>query len=117
MKTFTQNNIVEWLNENVIEIEDSKPETKLTSFKENEPIKFKNAKIFGFGEASHHSKEFFDIKAKFFKYLVHNHNVKVFIMEDSYPSEKGINEFISGGAGNIKTIANNFRHYRLGRPD
>jgi erythromycin esterase len=102
------NKIVKWINENAIKIENTKPNTELLIFDSNIPNKFVNAKIFGFGEATHHGKEFFNIKAKFFKYLVKNHNVKTFIMEESFPSESGINEWISGGKGDIKTIANNF---------
>ncbi|MGO3183871.1 MAG: erythromycin esterase family protein [Aequorivita sp.] len=100
--------VVSWINDNAIKIEDANPDTKLSIFNDNIPHKFAEAKIFGFGEASHHGKEFFDIKAKFFKYLVETHNVKVFIIEDSYPSEAGINEWISGGEGNVETIAENF---------
>jgi erythromycin esterase len=99
---------VSWINENAIKIEDANPDTKLTIFNNNIPKKFAEAKIFGFGEATHHGKEFFDIKAKFFKYLVENQGVKVFIMEDSYTSEAGINEWISGGNGNVESIAENF---------
>lgn len=99
---------VSWINENAIKIEDANPDTNLTIFNNNIPQKFADAKIFGFGETTHQGKEFFDIKAKFFKYLVENQNVKVFIMEDSYTSEAGINEWISGGKGNAETIANNF---------
>ena len=91
--TYGQNdNVVNWINENAIKVEDADPDTELLIFNDNIPEKFANAKIFGFGEATHHGKEFFDIKAKFFKYLVETQNVKVFIMEDSYPSESGINE-------------------------
>jgi erythromycin esterase len=100
--------VVSWIDENAITIEDASPDTKLLSFNNNIPHKFDNAKIFGFGEASHHGKEFFDIKAKFFKYLVNTQNVKVFIIEDSYTSEAGINEWISGGDGKVETIAQNF---------
>lgn len=100
--------VVHWINENAIKIEDANPNTKLSIFNNNVPKKFSNAKIFGFGEATHHGKEFFDIKAKFFKYLVETQDVKVFIIEDSYPSEAGINEWISGGEGNVETIAKNF---------
>ena len=108
-QTYGQNDkVVSWINEHSIKIEDANPDTKLSIFSDNIPKKFADAKIFGFGEATHHGKEFFDIKAKFFKYLVEVHNVKVFIIEDSYPSEAGINEWISGGKGNAKTIANNF---------
>jgi erythromycin esterase len=108
-QTYAQDDkFVSWINENAIKIEDSNPNTSLTIFNNNIPQKFADAKIFGFGESTHQGKEFFDIKAKFFKYLVETQNVKVFIMEDSYTSEAGINEWISGGKGNAETIANNF---------
>ena len=102
---------IDWINNNAIKIEDANPDTELISFSENTPKKFANAKIFGFGEATHHGKEFFDIKAKFFKHLVKTQNVKVFIMEESYQAESGINEWISGGKGDVKTIVNNFNIY------
>ena len=61
---------IDWIKNNSIEIEDSNPDSELKIFKENTPTKFVNAKIYGFGEASHNTKEFFDLKAKFFKFLV-----------------------------------------------
>ncbi|MBJ2175760.1 erythromycin esterase family protein [Aureibaculum sp. A20] len=102
------NKTVKCINENAIEIENANPDSELTVFKDNTPNKFANAKIFGFGEASHNTKEFFDIKAKFFKHLVKTQGLKTFIMEESYQAESGINEWISGGKGDIKTIAKNF---------
>lgn len=99
---------INWINDNLIEIENANPDSELMIFHNNIPDKFKNASIFGFGEATHDGKEFFNLKAKFFKYLVENHDVKVFIMEESYPAESGINEWISGGEGDIKTITKNF---------
>jgi erythromycin esterase len=99
---------VNWINNNSIEIENANPDSELTIFKNNTPNKFENAKIFGFGEASHNTKEFFNIKAKFFKYLVKTLDVKIFIIEDEYQTEFGINEWISGGNGDVKTIAKNF---------
>lgn len=108
-QTYAQNQkAVNWINENAIKLEDANPDTNLSIFNNNIPQKFADAKIFGFGESTHQGKEFFDIKAKFFKYLVENQGIKVFIIEDSYTSEAGINEWISGGKGNAKTIANNF---------
>lgn len=99
---------IKWINDNTIKIEDADPDTKLSLFNDNVPKRFQEAKIFGFGEATHHGKEFFNLKSKFFKYLVENHDVKVFIIEDSYPAELAINEWISGGKGNAETIADNF---------
>lgn len=109
--TAQEKKALEWINNNSIEIEDADPNSRLENFSNQVPEKFKNARVFGFGEASHHGKEFFDIKAKFFKYLVKSQNVKAFIMEESYPAESGINEWISGGEGNIETIAQNFSIY------
>ncbi|MGL5234814.1 MAG: erythromycin esterase family protein [Empedobacter falsenii] len=99
---------INWITNNSITIEDANPDSELTIFNNNTPIKFEKAKIYGFGEASHNTKEFFDLKAKFFKYLVKNKGLKVFIMEESYQAEAGINEWIKGGKGDKKTIANNF---------
>ncbi|WOD42542.1 erythromycin esterase family protein [Hwangdonia lutea] len=99
---------IDWITNNSIEIEDSSPDSELKIFKNNTPDKFTNAIIYGFGEASHNTKEFFDIKAKFFKHLVKTQGVKTFIMEESYQAESGINEWIGGGKGDVKTIAKNF---------
>lgn len=107
-QTFAQDKkAVEWINENAVKIEDANPGSDLTIFNNNVPQKFADAKIFGFGETTHQGKEFFDLKTKFFKYLVESQDVKVFIMEDSYTAEAAINEWISGGTGNAETIANN----------
>ena len=100
--------VINWINQNAIEIEDADPNTDLPNFNDQIPEAFKSAKIFGFGEASHHGKEFFNIKAKYFKYLVKTQNVKVFIMEESYFAEAGINEWISGGKGDTNSIVKNF---------
>lgn len=103
-----KNETINWITNNSIEIENANPDSKLKIFKQNTPNKFSNAKIYGFGEASHNTKEFFNLKAKFFKHLVRTQGVKTFIMEESYQAESGINEWISGGSGDIKTIAENF---------
>ncbi|TRO66814.1 erythromycin esterase family protein [Christiangramia sabulilitoris] len=103
-----KNETINWITNNSIEIENANPDSELKIFKQNTPQKFFNAKIYGFGEASHNTKEFFNLKAKFFKHLVMTQGVKTFIMEESYQAESGINEWISGGKGDIKTIAENF---------
>ena len=50
------NKAIKWINENSIEIEDANPDSELVIFKNNTPNKFANAKIYGFGEASHDTK-------------------------------------------------------------
>jgi len=110
--TFAQNTAaVNWINQHAVSIEDASPDTPLIAFAQSVPDKFRDARIFGFGEASHHGREFFNLKAKFFKYLVEQQGVRVFIMEESYQAEHGINEWISGGKGDSTTVLNNFGHY------
>ncbi len=58
---------INWINENAIKIEDANPDTQLSIFNANVPKKFAKAQIFGFGEASHHGKEFFNIKDQVFQ--------------------------------------------------
>lgn len=99
---------IDWINSNAIDIEDADPDTELLAFTRQTPERFAAAKIYGFGEASHNTKEFFDLKAKFFKHLVKTQGVKVFIMEESIQAEAGINTWISGGQGDVRTIAKHF---------
>jgi len=110
--TFAQDTaVVNWINQYAVTIEDANPGTPLTAFAKSGPDKFRDARIFGFGEASHHGREFFTLKAKFFKYLVEQQGVRVFTMEESYQAEHGINEWISGGKGDSTTVLKNFGHY------
>lgn len=103
--------VIDWINSNAIVIEDANPDTKLVSFDKNVPQRFKDARVFGFGEATHHGKEFFDLKTKFFKYLVEHLDVKLFIMEESYQTERLVNQWLSGGEGGPETILNSFTQY------
>lgn len=125
---------VSWIDSKAIPIENANPDSELLNFDRNKPQKFTEARVFGFGEATHHCKEFFDLKAKFFKYLVEHQGVTAFIMEESYQAESGINEWLKGGKGDAATISGNFnimpwkcrevaellqwmRDYNVGKPE
>lgn len=97
--------IVDWLNSNATPIEDATPTTPPTAFAANTPQKFKDARIFGFGEATHHGKEFFDLKAKFFKYLVEKQGVRMFILESGYPNCREINQWLNDGTKTSREMA------------
>ncbi|MFP9115161.1 erythromycin esterase family protein [Flavobacterium sp. RHBU_3] len=98
-------NVVAWLDANATPIEDATPTTPPTAFAASVPQKFKDARIFGFGEATHHGKEFFDLKAKFFKYLVENQGVKVFILESGYSNCREINLWLDEGTKTSREMA------------
>jgi len=69
---------------------------------------FSEIEIFGMGEATHGTKEFFDIKAKTFEYLVTNCNYKVFGIEASYGECNYINDYLNSGIGSIDSVMLNF---------
>ncbi|MCS5490894.1 erythromycin esterase family protein [Algoriphagus limi] len=100
--------VIDWINQYAIEIESADPDSQPLNFHKKVPRKFSEAQVFGFGEATHQGKEFFNLKAQFFKYLVENQGVRAFLLEDSYPAEAGINEWISGGRGDATTIEQEF---------
>lgn len=97
--------VTNWINQNAIIIEDAGQETPLTSLKNNSSNIFKNVRLFGFGEATHYTKEFFDLKAKFFKHLVENEGVTLFMMEDIYGYSADVNRFVAGGEGDARQMA------------
>jgi len=98
------------INSSLIDIDNSNPEYPL-----KQPSKFKdifeNVKIFGFGEATHGSKEFQDLKVKFFKYLVINCNVKIFAIEANYGNCLAINSYIQHGEGNPQDAINKIGYW------
>lgn len=59
------------------------------------------ARIIGLGEATHGTKEFFELKHKIFKYLVENHGVRVFAIEADMGESIYINRYIQGENANL----------------
>jgi erythromycin esterase len=64
--------------------------------------KLKNIEVIGLGEATHGTKEFFELKSKFFKYLVENQDVKLFGIEANFAACYEINKYVLTGEGNAK---------------
>ena len=82
-------------DKNAFEIQETNPEIEFVKSDKLDNI-FGNVRIFGFGEATHGTKDFFDLKIKFFKYLVKNHDVKNFAIEGSFGNCVGIDNYIKG---------------------
>lgn len=69
---------------------------------------FEDVLVLGMGEATHGTKEFFDIKKETFKYLVLNHGYRVFGIEDSYGGCSSINDYVDQGIGDIDAVLMHF---------
>lgn len=70
------------------------------------PLKklFINKTIVGMGEATHGTKEFFEIKNAYFKWLVKECDFKVFGIEATYGGCCYINDYVHTGRGNIDSV-------------
>lgn len=62
-------------------------------------ISWSNKRIIALGEASHGTKEFFQMKHRMFQYLVENHGFRVFLMEATFAECFETNEYVMYGRG------------------
>lgn len=65
---------------------------------------FSNAQVIGLGEATHGTKEFFQMKHRIFKYLVENYGYKIFGFEADMGECIYIDRFITKGIGTINSV-------------
>lgn len=77
-----------------------------------EPLSYLGeSKIVGLGEATHGTKEFFQIKHRIFKYLVEEHGFKIFGFECDMGESYYIDKYITEGEGNIDDLMINIMHF------
>jgi len=70
-----------------------------------------DCKVVGLGEATHGTKEFFQLKHRIFKYLVENHEFKTFAFECDMGESYYVNDFVVNGEGDIDYIMKNIMHF------
>lgn len=70
-----------------------------------------DCKIVGLGEATHGTKEFFQLKHRIFRYLVENHDFKVFAFEADMGESYYVNNYVINGEGDIDYIMINIMHF------
>lgn len=64
----------------------------------------KDVKIFAAGEATHGTKEFFEMKHRLLEFLVEEMGYRVFAMETPFGSERIINDYILNGVGSAEQV-------------
>lgn len=72
---------------------------------------FNEVKIVGMGEATHGTKEFFNLKKETFKYLALNCHYRVFGIEASFGGCNYINDYVNSGIGNIDSAMHNLEFW------
>jgi len=96
------NSIIHPLNSSPLELSDA----------DLEPLSYLgDSKIVGLGEATHGTKEFFQMKHRIFKYLVEKHGFKVFAFECDMGESYYVDKFVTEGKGDIDYIMKNIMHF------
>ncbi len=97
------NNVLSELNKQIIPLENNQPFTYNDKTFEN-LLNWNNFQYIGLGEATHGTKNFFELKHRLFKYLVENHNFKVLAYEFSFRKSLIIDEYICGGENVLENL-------------
>ena len=91
-----------WIRSNSIELNNLKAES---GFKDLAPLRkvLNDVKYVGLGEATHGSKEFFQIKHRLLEFLVKELGFTIFAIEASSHGCEKINDYIQHGKGDVYT--------------
>lgn len=101
--------LVEQLNDHIYPLENPLPTSSLSDLT---PLnKVGNSKIVAMGEATHGTKEFFQLKHKIFRYLAEKHNFRIFAFEADMGEAIYLNKYVQGGSGDIAQIMADKMHF------
>lgn len=95
-------NVIRWLTDNTITFDSV---SAGNGFVDLQPLKqiLKDVKYVGLGEATHGTREFFQMKHRMLEFLVKEMDFNVFAIEASYAGCKNINDYVIYGKGDAYT--------------
>jgi erythromycin esterase len=71
----------------------------------------KDARIVGLGEATHGTKDFFQMKHRVFKYLVEHHGFRAFGFECDFAESIYLDRYITTGTGDLRQLMKDTMHF------
>ena len=88
----------EWIKANAIPLSTTSPGT---GFRDLQPLvpMISHARVVGLGEATHGTKEFFDLKHRLLEFLVKDKGFTLFAMESLMPESWAIDDYLLTGKG------------------
>ncbi len=101
-KEAEENEFVDWIKKNAFPLKSIKVGAGFEDLVSLKTI-LANKKVVGIGEATHGTKEFFQMKHRMLEFLVKEMGFTVFAIEASYSRCKYINDYVLTGQGNLDT--------------
>ena len=101
--------IVSWVQQNAIPLSHVEAGH---SFEDLQPLKqvLQDVHIVGLGEATHGTREFFQVKHRLLEFLVTEMEFNAFSLEDSYSACEAINEYVLYGKGDRASVLSNLAY-------
>lgn len=98
--------LIKEFNHNIIELPSAYP-LKYSEVFIDGIIDWAPYEIIGIGEATHGTKEFFELKHSLLRFLVENYDFKILAYEFSFRTSLRINQYITQGVGNLDSLLKN----------
>ncbi|MEX0723554.1 MAG: erythromycin esterase family protein [Gracilimonas sp.] len=94
---------IKWLKENTIPLSTDSPGSNFSDLDQLKPL-FEDAEIVGLGEATHGTREFFQMKHRIVEWIAQQQDTVIFAIEANMPESRAINEYIRTGNGDPKEL-------------
>ena len=93
--------VVEWMKASAVPLKSAAPGQ---GFEDMAPLRavVGKATVVALGEATHGTREFFQLKHRFFEYLVTHMGFTDFVLEASWPEARAVDDYILHGRGDAK---------------
>lgn len=93
--------LLAWLKESSTRIASVRPSSGATDLRAFGEL-VGGARVVAVGEATHGTREFFQLKHRLFEYLVTERGFTVFAIEAGWAEAEAVNEYVSGGKGTAR---------------
>ncbi len=95
--------VISWIQQNAIAIQYVEAGHDFTDLQGLKEV-LKDVKVVGLGEATHGTREFFQVKHRLLEFLVREMNFNAFALEASYAACQPINDYILYDKGYVATV-------------
>jgi erythromycin esterase len=102
--------VVDWVRANAIPLAGASPDLGLDDLAPLGRL-LGEARIVGLGEATHGSREFFQVKHRLLEYLVAEKGFTVLAVEANWPESLAVDDYVQGGPGDPAQLLAGFHYW------